>query len=37
LADAAPDRYLIVDGELSPEQIHELVRARVVSVPGVAP
>src|ERR1019366_871540 len=36
LADASPDRYLIVDGELSPEQIHELVRARVASVPGVA-
>ena len=36
LADAAPDRYLIVDGELSPEQIHERVRARVASVPGVA-
>ena len=29
LAGADPDRYLVVDGELSPEQIHELVRARV--------
>ena len=29
LAAADPDRYLVVDGELSAEQIHELVRARV--------
>ncbi len=29
LAGADPDRYLVVDGELPPEQIHELVRARV--------
>jgi dTMP kinase len=42
LADASPDRYLVVDGELSPEQIHELVRARVArlltppSTPGAA-
>lgn len=36
LAKADPDRYLVVDGELPPEQIHELVRARVASVPGVA-
>ena len=36
LAKADPHRYLVVDGELPPEQIHELVRARVASVPGVA-
>src|SRR5450759_1073825 len=36
LADADPDRYLVVDGELPPEQIHELVRARVAMVAGVA-
>jgi dTMP kinase len=35
LAGADPDRYLVVDGELSPEQIHELVRVRVADVPGV--
>jgi dTMP kinase len=35
LAGADPDRYLVVDGELAPEQIHELVRARVADVPGV--
>lgn len=41
LADADPDRYIVVDGELPPEQIHELVRARVAmlltlpTVPGV--
>jgi dTMP kinase len=35
LAGADPDRYLVVDGELSPEQIHELVRARVASLLGV--
>ena len=29
LAGADPDRYLVVDGELSPEQIHALVRVRV--------
>lgn len=29
LAAADPDRYLVVDGELAPEQIHEQVRARV--------
>jgi dTMP kinase len=29
LARADPDRYLVVDGELAPEQIHKLVRARV--------
>lgn len=29
LAGADPDRYLVVDGELPPEQIHRLVRARV--------
>ena len=36
LADADPDRYLVVDGELPPEQIHELIRARVATAPGVA-
>jgi dTMP kinase len=42
LAGADPDRYLVVDGELSAVQIHELVRARVATllasrtVPGVA-
>jgi dTMP kinase len=35
LAGADPDRYLVVDGDLAPEQIHGLVRARVASVPGV--
>jgi dTMP kinase len=34
LAHADPDRYLIVDGELAPAQIHELVRARVSLLPG---
>ena len=29
LAGADPDRYLVVDGLLPPEQIHQLVRARV--------
>lgn len=37
LAGADPDRYLVVDGELSPEQIHDLVRARVAIVFGMAP
>jgi len=32
LAGADPDRYLVVDGELSPDQIHELVRARVATM-----
>jgi dTMP kinase len=32
LANADPDRYLVVDGELPAEQIHELVRARVASL-----
>jgi dTMP kinase len=36
LARADPDRYLVVDGELPPEQIHELVRARVALLLGVA-
>ena len=36
IAGADPDRYLVVDGELSAEQIHELVRARVVTLLGVA-
>jgi dTMP kinase len=35
LAAADPDRYFVVDGELSPEQIHELVQARVALLPGV--
>jgi dTMP kinase len=36
LARADPARYLVVDGELPPGQIHALVRARIVTVPGVA-
>ncbi len=36
LAGADPDRYLVVDGERSPDQIHELVRARVAALLGVA-
>jgi dTMP kinase len=36
LAHADPDRYLVVDGELPPEQIHGLVRARVATLPEVA-
>jgi dTMP kinase len=36
LAGADPARYLVVDGELPPGQIHELVRDRVATVPGVA-
>jgi len=35
LAGADPDRYLVVDGERSPDQIHELVRARVAALLGV--
>jgi dTMP kinase len=35
LAAGDPDRYLVVDGELTPEQIHELVRARVAQLPAV--
>ncbi len=35
LAGADPARYLVVDGELPPGRIHELVRARVATVPGV--
>lgn len=35
LAHADPDRYLVVDGELPAEQIHELVRARVATLFGV--
>lgn len=37
LAHADPHRYLIVDGELSRGQIHDLVRARVATLPGLAP
>ena len=42
LAGADPHRYLVVAGELAPEQIHSLVRARVavlltsLTTPGVA-
>jgi len=36
LARAEPDRYLVVDGGQSPEQIHQLVRARVAQLPGLA-
>ncbi|MDQ1484100.1 MAG: dTMP kinase [Actinomycetota bacterium] len=35
LAAGDPDRYLVVDGELRPEQIRELVRARVAQLPAV--
>jgi dTMP kinase len=35
LAGADPDRYLVVDGELAPEQVSRLVRARVSTLPGV--
>jgi len=35
LAAADPDRYLVVDGQRAPEQIHELVRARVALLPGI--
>ena len=34
LAHADPDRYLVVDGELPAEQIHELVKARVGPLTG---
>ena len=33
LAGADPDRYLIVDGRLLPDQIHQLVRTRVALLP----
>ena len=36
LAHADPERYLIVNGEQSAEQIHGLVRSRVAMLPGVA-
>ena len=36
LAHADPDRYLVVDGELPPEQIHGLVRTRVATFLEVA-
>ena len=32
LAAADPGRYLVVDGERAPDQIHELVRARVTTL-----
>lgn len=35
LARADPERYIVVDGELSPEQIHERVRARVALLPAL--
>lgn len=35
LADSDPGRYLVVDGELPPEQIGRLVRARVATLPGI--
>ena len=35
LADSDPGRYLVVDGELPPEQVGRLVRARVATLPGV--
>ncbi len=35
LADADPDRYLVVDGELPPEQVRERVRVRVAMMAGV--
>lgn len=35
LAAADPDRYLVVDGQLRPEQIHESVRTRVAALPWV--
>jgi dTMP kinase len=35
LAAADPDRYLVLDGQLPAEQIHEQVRARVATLPGV--
>lgn len=34
LANVDPDRYLVVDGQLPAEQIHELVRERVALLPG---
>jgi len=34
LAQADPDRYLVIDGELPAEQIHALVRARVATLSG---
>ena len=36
LAGTDPDRYLVVDGERSAEQIHRIVRVRVAKLPGVA-
>ena len=36
LARADPDRYLVVDGQLTAERISQLVRARVATLPGVA-
>jgi len=35
LADSDPGRYLVVDGELPPEQVGRLVRARVATLTGV--
>jgi dTMP kinase len=36
LAGADPDRYLVVDGELTVRQISQLVRDRVRTLPGIA-
>ena len=36
LANVEPDRYLVVDGELPTERIHQFIRARVALMPGVA-
>jgi dTMP kinase len=36
LAGTDPDRYLVVDGQRSAEQIHRIVRVRVAKLPGVA-
>jgi dTMP kinase len=35
LAGADPDRYLVLDGQLPPEQVHRLIWARVATLPGV--
>jgi len=38
LADAAPDRYLVIDASLSPEQIHHRITSRVGDfLPALAP
>jgi dTMP kinase len=35
LAVADPDRYLVLDGQLPAEQISELIRARVATLPAI--